>query len=159
MHIVQKLKKQLHKKKNGMLDDLLPIILFFLLLTVLLFTFVEFNTAVNKKSDINQIARRYILKMEQTGYATSSIQNALVQELNNLGYYGDTSGGPVTTSNITSETTKTHQGYGSDICLNFTVYTKNKWLATGENANLFAPKFLDSDYVPITIKYYSTSKV
>ena len=125
MHTVQRLKNKLHKKKHGMLDDFLPIMVFILLLTVLLFTFVEFNGAVNKKTEVNQVARRYILKMEQTGYATSSIQNAIVQELNDLGYAGDTTGAPVTTQNITDNTTKAHQGYGSDICLEFVVYTTN----------------------------------
>lgn len=158
MHTVQRLKNKLHKKKHGMLDDFLPIIVFILLLTVLLFTFVEFNGAVNKKTEVNQVARRYILKMEQTGYATSSIQNAIVQELNDLGYAGDTTGAPVTTQNITDNTTKAHQGYGSDICLEFVVYTTNTWLSTDPEFDLFSPKFEESEYVPITIKYYSTSK-
>ena len=141
MHTVQRLKNKLHKKKHGMLDDFLPIMVFILLLT-----------------EVNQVARRYILKMEQTGYATPSIQNAIVQELNDLGYAGDTAGAPVTTQNITDNTTKAHQGYGSDICLEFVVYTTNTWLSTDPEFDLFSPKFEESEYVPITIKYYSTSK-
>lgn len=159
MHTVKSFKRKLNKKKHGMLDDFLPITVFIILLAILLFTFIEFNNAVNKKTEINQVARRYILKMEQTGYATQSIQDALVQELNDLGYAGDTSGSPVTTANITADTTKTHTGYGSDICLEFVVYTTNNWLSTEPTFDLFSPKFEKSDYVPITVKYYSTSKV
>ena len=159
MHTVQKLRRQLHKKNNGMLDDFFPIMIFITLLAVMLFTFVEFNAAVNKKTEINQVARRYILKMEQVGYANQSISDSLIQELNDLGYHGDETGSPVTVGNITANTTKTHQGYGSDICLEFTVYTTNTWLSTEPGWDFFAPKFKESNYVPITIKYYSTSKV
>lgn len=48
--------------------------------------------------------------------------------------------------------------YGSDICLEFVVYTTNTWLSTDPEFDLFSPKFEESEYVPITIKYYSTSK-
>lgn len=147
--------KQFRKKRHGVIDDILPIMAFVFLLTILLFSFLEFNTAVNKKAEINQVARRYILKMEQTGYATSSIQDAIVQELNALGYAGNASGSPVTTQNITSNTTKTHQGYGNDICLEFIVYTSNMWFSS---SNLFSPEF-KGEYTPITIRYCSTSKV
>ena len=152
MHIFEKLKQ----KRKGMLDDLLPILVFILIVAAMLFTFVEFNSAVNKKTEVNQVARHYILKMEQTGYATNSIQTALIQELKDLGYKGSESGADLSRLNITSNTTKTHQGYGNDICLEFVVYTQNWWL--DPDYNIFAPKFVKSSYVPIKIKYYSTSK-
>lgn len=161
MHTGEKLKLQLHKKTRGMLDDFLPIVVFVLLIAVMLFTFIGFNTAVNKKTAINQVAREYILKMEQVGYMNGEIQNSLLQRLKDLGYYGDETGSEITADIINDATTTLDVGYGSDICLSFTVYTTNKLLRTDDGSgtwNLFSPKFEDSDYVPITITYYSTSK-
>ena len=161
MHTVKRIRTKLHKKKTGMLDDFLPIVLFVMLIAVMLFTFIGFNTAVNKKTAINAVAREYILKMEQTGFLTLSLQNSMIDRLKAMGYAGDDSGGDITSDNIGAETTTSHVGYGSDICLKFTVYTKNKLLQTNDGSgswNLLQPIFRDTDYVPITVTYYSTSK-
>ena len=161
MHTRERIQSKLHKKTHGMLDDFLPIVVFILLIAIMLFTFIGFNNAVNKKTAINQVAREYILKMEEVGYLTTPIKNSMMDRLTDLGYFGDEMGGPITESIFNAETTKTHQGYGSDICLSFTVYTTNKLLQTDDGSgswDLFSPHFEDTDYVPITITYYSTSK-
>jgi len=106
--------------------------------------------------------------METTGYMTNEIFESLRDSLYNLGYRGTEDGGDITWDNFQNAeaglyTTSTDVGYGNEICLAFKVYTKNTMLSTSidENGkatfNLFSPKF-HSKYVPITIKYYSTSK-
>lgn len=160
--------KRLKVKQQGILEDFLPIIIFVITVSVLLISYIHYNNAVNQKSTLNTVSRNCLLKMETTGYMTTEIYESFRDKLHQLGYKGNALGGEITWNNFQNTdkalyTTITDVGYGNEICLTFTVYTKNTLLATSvdENGNpdfdLMAPKF-ESKYVPISITYYSTSK-
>lgn len=146
----------LKKKKKGMVDDFLPIAMFVLIAAVMLFTSVNLNAAVNQKAEANSIARRYILKMETYGYLTDSALSGLASELNESGFYANSSGNAITAGNLDiGTTTRTDVGYGNDITLTFTVYTDNRFLMG--DGDLFNSYF-EKRIVPITVTYRSTSK-
>ena len=65
------------------------------------------NTNVNKKSQIDTIARSYLLKMEGQGYLNSADESELNRELQSLG---------VTNINLTG-TTRSNVEYGNKITL------------------------------------------
>lgn len=71
---------------------------------------LEFTTILNQKININQTSRRYLLKMETTGYLTDSERLSLISELNRLG---------VTNVSLIG-TSFQDVGYGNDVILEFT---------------------------------------
>ena len=149
--------RKMKKKERGILDDMLPMVVFILLFAVLIFIFIEYNTAINKKTTINNIARNHLLKIETTGYMTDPIKLSLAAALKKEGFKADADGTEIDTSaasNLNWAAPTSAVGYGNEIYLTFTVYTQNYLMMSG---GLFSPTF-NGEYVPITVTYYSTSK-
>ena len=162
--------KLLKIKKDGIVDDLLPIMAFILIVVITLSVFIETNAAINSKAEINSVARKYTLLLETQGHLTSADQKSLVADLNELGFRADENGTMLTTSYVHgndsfSKNSNTAQlsfsgdsnnsvGYGQPVALQLKVYTNVKMLS---DANIFSPKVTGS-YTPIVVKYHSTSK-
>lgn len=151
------------KKSKGVLDDFLPTLIFLALMAILLFLFIGYNKAINQKTTLNNIARKYLLEMETTGYMTTEMQNSLKEELSAAGFAGNESGAEISRNNFYG-TTFTDVGYGNEMIINIQAYTKNMVIATssGEDAtsdnwNMLEPHLKD-EYKPIKITYKSTSK-
>lgn len=173
--------KFLKLKKDGMIDDFLPLMAFVLIVAIILFTFIETNTAINSKADINAISRKYTLLLETQGHLTSNDQKNLVNDLNDAGFRANEAGALLTTSSIRNkdnfnENANTAQisysgdsnnsvGYGQPVALQIKVFTDVKMLS---EANIFDPTietgYYDESgnyvkkYSPIVVKYHSTSK-
>lgn len=154
------------KKARGMLDDFLPIIIFVMACAILMLSYVNFNTAVNKKISLNSISRDYMLKIESKGYLTAEDKDKLIVDLRNAGFYADVDKAQISSTNIDSclkrtlsngtveGTTLSDVGYGNDVTLTIQVYTDVSMLT---DANAFAPKFGEETH-SISTSLKSTSK-
>lgn len=73
------------KKDKGMIDHFLPAILTMLFLLLIWFGFTTLTGNIDRSTEIHQVARRYMLRMESDGYLTPENKNMLVKELEALG--------------------------------------------------------------------------
>ncbi len=95
------------KKEKGNIGDLMAAGICMLLMTVLLVTYMDSVRLVDEKTEINQIARKYILRMETVGMLTESDRLLLCRELETAG-----------ASEVSLEgTTLDRAGYGEEIVL------------------------------------------
>lgn len=65
--------------------DLLSAGLCILGMTVVMLSYMENVSLIHQKTEVGQVARKYILRMETVGYLTASDETALQQELTSLG--------------------------------------------------------------------------
>lgn len=152
-------KKLMRDKRTAIVDDVLPILMFVLIAGLLLLFFINTNAALNRKTTLNQIARKYMLTMETQGYLYPEDIAALKTELTKNGYYAsatmDADYKPVTTAfgdvdvasghgysshvegtNIYA--TESYIGYGNPIELTLDVYCQT-WISIGDY-NVFKPR-------------------
>lgn len=156
----------MRKKAKGMLDDFLPIVIFILLMAVLMFLNSDYNAAVNQKTELNAIGRKYILRVETYGYLTQDDQKRLANELNEAGFYANKNRAKITESNIANclsrrnaagtleKTTLADVGYGKEVKLVLNVYTD---VSTLKETNIMKAYF-KKDVTAIAVTYNSTSK-
>ena len=74
----------LRRKDKGILDQFLPAIVVIVLLAVLWTGSMISASNIDRSSDIQQIARTYMLRMETDGYLTQENRELLVAELEHL---------------------------------------------------------------------------
>ncbi len=96
------------KRERGNVGDMIAAGLCMLAMTVVMLVYMKNAGLVNKKAAVDQVARKYILRMETAGRLTESDRTALLQELNSLG---------LTAPELTG-TTVEQVGYGQPIVLN-----------------------------------------
>ena len=134
------------KKRKGTVADVLMSLVVVFALIFLMLAYLNLTAAINRKEDIDQLARRYILEMETIGYLSGSSQTQFVQQLHELGIENvDLSG-----------TTVSQAGYGNPIYL----YVQGSIpLRTLDNSsgNLFT-FFLKDTTFPVEIRKMSTAK-
>lgn len=95
------------KKEKGNIGDLMAACICMLLMTVLLVAYMDSVRLIDEKTEINQIARQYILRMETVGMLTESDRLLLSKELEEAG-----------ASEVSLEgTTLERVGYGEEIVL------------------------------------------
>lgn len=95
------------KKEAGNVGDFMAACICMLMMSALLLSYVDSVRLIDRKSEINQIARKYILKMETVGRLTEVDKAALLEELAAAG-----------ASEVRLEGTTMHRvGYGSAIVL------------------------------------------
>lgn len=95
------------KKEPGNIGDMMAVCICMLLMTVLLAAYMDSVRLLHEKTEINQIARKYILRMETIGMLTESDRLLLNRELESAG-----------ASDISLEgTTLERAGYGQEVVL------------------------------------------
>lgn len=95
------------KKDAGMLGHFLAAILTVFCILLVWFGFTVFTGNIDRSTEINQVARRYLLRMETDGYLTPENRELLTAELEELGVSGiDLTG-----------TSFTDVGYGREVRL------------------------------------------
>lgn len=95
------------KKEAGSIGDLLAVCICMILMTVLLAAYMDSVRLIAEKTEINQIARKYILRMETVGVLTESDRILFGRELETAG-----------ASAVSLEgTTFDRVGYGEEIVL------------------------------------------
>lgn len=77
--------KKGYSRQHGNVGELLTMGLCVLALTVVMLGYVENIQLIEKKAEIGQLARCYLLKMETNGYLTPSDYEMLTVELEELG--------------------------------------------------------------------------
>lgn len=75
----------MRKKSQGNVMNLVTIGLSILAMTIVVTAYLQCTELMLKKTEVSQVSRKYILKMETEGYLSQSNENALIQELRNLG--------------------------------------------------------------------------
>ena len=95
------------KKEEGNVGDFMAVCVCMLMLTLLLVSYMDSIRLIDEKAEINQIARKYILKMETVGQLTENDRIMLCQELEKAGATEVSLGG----------TTFERTGYGEAIVL------------------------------------------
>lgn len=87
------------KKREGNVGDLLITGICILAMTVVMLAYMDSVELIQQKSQVGQLARKYILRMETVGYLTEEDRTALSQALTDLGVteidYADTTLSPV----------------------------------------------------------------
>ena len=74
----------LKRKEKGILDQFLPAIVVIVLLAVLWTGSMISASNIDRSSDIHQVARTYLLRMEADGYLTEENRNLMTSELEAL---------------------------------------------------------------------------
>ena len=97
----------LQRKDKGILDQFLPAIVVIVLLAVLSTGSMVSASNIDRSSDIQQVARTYLLRMETDGCLTEENRNLLIAELEAL---------DMEQIDLTG-TSFTNVGYGNRICL------------------------------------------
>lgn len=91
----------------GNIGDLLSTGLCILAMTAVMLSYIKYTELIHKKSMVGQVARKYILRMETTGYLMSTDSDEMKLELEKLG---------VTQIDLAG-TTRQNVGYGAPITL------------------------------------------
>lgn len=73
------------KKQNGNIADLLVTGICVLAMTAVMSSYLDCVRLIKQKTDVSQLARRYILRMETTGYLTAEDRTGLFQEMEDMG--------------------------------------------------------------------------
>ncbi len=73
------------KRREGNVGDLLITGICILAMTVVMLAYMDSADLLQQKSQVGQLARRYILRMETVGYLTAEDRTALSQSLVDLG--------------------------------------------------------------------------
>lgn len=88
MKIIQSLMKK-KKDKGEIFSNIVPIVLTTLVIAIIIIAFTAWMAGISKKFDVNQIERKYALKMETNGYLTTQQYNDLRSELQSAGMIVD----------------------------------------------------------------------
>jgi len=99
---------------SGSIGDLFSTGLFLLAISAITLTFIRCAAIINTDSEVSQLARKYILRMESAGYLTQEDQLQLLAELELL---------DLDAIDITG-TTLSPPGYGSTITLRINARTE-----------------------------------
>lgn len=73
------------KKCKGNIGDLLTVGICILAITVMMLSYLENVSLIQQKTQVNQIARKYILRMETVGYLNEADRVLLLGELGEAG--------------------------------------------------------------------------
>lgn len=73
------------RREKGSIGDIMTTGLCMLAMTVMMLAYIDNAQLIYRKSEINQIARKYILRMETEGWLTEADRVSLIQELEALG--------------------------------------------------------------------------
>lgn len=73
------------RREKGSIGDLMSAGICMLAMTVLMLSYMDNVWLIHRKTEVSQIARQYILKMETVGYLTEADRIRLGQELSGAG--------------------------------------------------------------------------
>jgi len=133
------------RKESGSIMDLLSVGIFILAMSVIMMAYLNNLHLMQQKAEISQLARKYILRMETTGYLTGSDRTGLLQELHGLG----------ATQVDFSGSTLNEVGYGNAVILSIQGNISGKETITQQG--LLKVVFGDAAY-PFTELRMSTAK-
>ena len=137
-------KHGLSKKESGSVMKLFPIILAVVVVAVIGVVFASWMSNLDKKDQIDMIAREYILRMESKGYLDTCDEAELYQDLQNVGM-----------QEIRLEgTNRTPVGYGNQITLDIKGSLR---IHQYDVENIFKVH-IGNSLIPVSIRKVSTAK-
>ena len=74
-------------KRSGNVADVLTVGICVITMTIIMMAYMGSVQMLDRKAQIDQVARKYILRMETVGYLTANDKLQLSQELQQLGAY------------------------------------------------------------------------
>lgn len=134
------------KKRKGSLVDVLSSLIVILCLTIIMLAYLYTIQAADMKLQIDQLARKYILEMETTGYLSEAEETRLKQELTQL---------QVEEIDLTG-TTFSQAGYGNPVYLQIQCSIPSQSIHT-EGGNLFT-FFTEEKSFQVKVIKMSTAK-
>lgn len=144
------LKKSLLSKKQGSIQHFLPALIFIPACFIVLMLFVNYNDALNKKTEIDSVARKYLLCMERRGGLVPSDQTRMMQDLSDYGFYNI----DITGTDLNNGTDGV--GYGNQVTIRISA-TCDTYMLRDSSSNAFKVAFVKSPK-DITVEYSSTAK-
>lgn len=80
--------EKIKKRDNGeTVINLFPVILTTIIILALVVVFTTWISNIKTKDDVDQVIRKYTLKIETTGYLTDDMRISLLKELDEAGMY------------------------------------------------------------------------
>ncbi len=73
------------RRQKGNISSLMVAGICILAMTVVMLSYMESVSLIQQKTEVSQLARKYILRMETVGYLTDEDSTALLQELQGMG--------------------------------------------------------------------------
>ena len=110
------MKKLLIKKSKGQ-GDLIASLFVLLALTLFVFFFVNSIGDINTRIQLDQIARKYMLRMESAGELTADEMTDIKEECNALTSVSKATGGDLSKINVTWNNSEGKKSYGGTITL------------------------------------------
>ena len=110
------MKKLLIKKRKGQ-GDLIASLFVLLALTLFVFFFIHSIGDVNTRINLDQVARKYILRMESSGSLTAEEMEQIKTECNQIKSVKIATGGSNSPIKVSYNGTNTSTGYGGTITL------------------------------------------
>lgn len=105
------------RQREGNIGDIMITGFCLLAMTVLMLSYTDSMQLIQQKTQVSQIARKYILKMETEGYLTPAAKTSLGEELQEIGVTELTYHG----------TTLEEAGYGEPIALQLQGKLRDKY--------------------------------
>lgn len=141
--------------------NLFPIVISSIIVLALVIIFTTWLANVDKKESIDQVVRKYTLKLETVGYLDEDTQNQLITELTNAGMKNAKCNVPVIKNGISYKTTTVAQSYGNPIYLVITgeVPLNDPKLVSGDRTGNSIVKIIKgTDTIQYSIVKMSISK-
>ena len=132
------------QKDKGMLEHYLPALITIVFMGILWFGSMVTASNIDKSSALNQVARKYILRMEADGYLTEENRTSMVTEFQELG---------VEAVDLTG-TDLTDVGYGNEVCLE----VKGNLTVRNIAFRGFSKSMLKEEKIPWSIRKVSVAK-
>lgn len=133
------------KKSEGSVLELLSVCLCILAIAVIMLAVLGCVSLIMKKSEVSQISRKYLLRMETLGYLTDADRTLMISELTQIGVKNISLG----------NTTLTPVGYGEKITIEVNGTVRAGIMTSAER--VFQEGLFESD-VQIKSKMESTAK-
>ena len=132
------------QKDKGMLEHFLPALVTIVFMGILWFGSMVTASNIDKSSALNQITRKYMLRMEADGYLTQENRMSMVSELQTLGVEGvDLTG-----------TSLTDVGYGNQVILK----VRGNLMVRSIAFRGFTKSMLKEEKIPWTVRRVSVAK-
>lgn len=129
---------RIKQRDNGeTVMNLFPIVISSIVLLALVIIFTTWIANVDKKESVDQIVRKYTLKLETVGYLDDTAQNQLIDELKNAGMINPQCTAPVVKNGVEYRTTTVAQSYGYPVYLVITgeIPLNDPQLVSGEETH------------------------
>ena len=132
------------QKDKGMMEHFLPAMVTIVFMGILWFGSMVTASNIDKSSALNQVTRKYMLRMEADGYLTQENQTAMVSELQALGVEGVELTG----------TSLTDAGYGNPV----TLQVKGTLTVRSIGFRGFTKSMLKEERIPWSVRRVSVAK-